>query len=239
MTVLSPSPKKETANCITWLPTRRARPCEVFSERGELLWQAQYDLWGSLRHQHIKQQPHWRGQKPTAKCNLRFQGQQYDAESGLHYNRHRYYDPETAQYISPDPIGLAGGLNPQAYVHNPTGWVDPLGLCECKIGRKGAFNQAKRDSGIPRSQQPDSVNHVPLTDMNGKSILGSDGKPIMTREYTYTRADGSKVVIQDHSAGHKFGQGGIGDQGSHFNVRPIENTRTGSVPGTLGHYPFD
>jgi len=55
-------------------------------------------------------------------------GQFYDAESGLHYNRHRYYDPETAQYLSPDPIGLQGGLTPQAYVHNPTGWVDPFGL---------------------------------------------------------------------------------------------------------------
>ena len=61
----------------------------------------------------------------------------------------------------------------------------------------------------------------------------------MTREYTYTRGDGSKVVIQDHSAGHRFGQQGIGDQGPHFNVRPIENTRTGSVLGTLDHYPFN
>ena len=74
---------------------------------------------------------------------------------------------------------------------------------------------------------------------NGKAILGADGKPIMTREYTFTRPDGSKVVIQDHSAGHSFGQGGVGDQGPHFNVRPPENTRTGSVPGTQPHYPFD
>nr|WP_261170040.1 RHS repeat-associated core domain-containing protein [Serratia fonticola] len=42
---------------------------------------------------------------------LRFQGQYFDAESGLHYNRYRYYSPETARFITPDPIGLAGGLN--------------------------------------------------------------------------------------------------------------------------------
>ncbi|ERK14293.1 Rhs family protein [Serratia fonticola AU-P3(3)] len=59
---------------------------------------------------------------------LRFQGQYFDAESGLHYNRYRYYSPETARFITPDPIGLAGGLNQTQYVPNPTGWVDPLGL---------------------------------------------------------------------------------------------------------------
>ena len=50
---------------------------------------------------------------------------------GLHYNRFRYYDPETAQYISPDPIGLAGGDRPYGYVHNPISWVDPLELAGC------------------------------------------------------------------------------------------------------------
>jgi hypothetical protein len=60
----------------------------------------------------------------------------------------------------------------------------------------------------------------------------------MTREYVFTRPDNSQVIIQDHSAGHRFGQGGVGDQGPHFNVRPPENTRTGRVPGTSEHYPF-
>ncbi|WP_317246743.1 MULTISPECIES: RHS repeat-associated core domain-containing protein [Pseudomonas chlororaphis group] len=61
-------------------------------------------------------------------CPIRFPGQYYDEESGLHYNRHRYYDPETAQYLSPDPLGLGGGTRPQGYVDNPLSWVDPLGL---------------------------------------------------------------------------------------------------------------
>jgi RHS repeat-associated protein len=104
--------------------------------------------------------------------------------------------------------------------------------------RRGAFQKAKRDLDIPRNQQPNGVKRVPMTDKSGKSILGPDGKPIMTREYTYTRSDGSKVVVQEHSAGHKFGEGGVGDQGPHFNIRPIENTRTGTVPGTQEHYPF-
>lgn len=105
-------------------------------------------------------------------------------------------------------------------------------------GRRGALNEAKRDLGIPRSQHPDSVTRTRMTRRDGSLVLGPDGKPIMTREYTYTRPDGSKVVIQDHSAGHQFGEDGVGDQGPHFNVRPPENTRTGSVPGTREHYEY-
>ncbi|MFP1787071.1 RHS repeat-associated core domain-containing protein, partial [Lonsdalea quercina] len=58
-------------------------------------------------------------------------GQLRDSESGLCYNRFRYYDPAGGGYISPDPIGLRGGLNLYAYVKNPLTWIDPLGLAGC------------------------------------------------------------------------------------------------------------
>lgn len=78
-----------------------------------------------------------------------------------------------------------------------------------------------------------------MTDKYGDPVLNTSTKqPIWTREYQYTRSDGSKIVIQDHSVEHQYGQGGIGDQGSHINIRPSNNTRTGSVPGTLDHYDF-
>uniref|UniRef100_UPI002448F637 RHS repeat-associated core domain-containing protein n=1 Tax=Pseudomonas fluorescens TaxID=294 RepID=UPI002448F637 len=60
-----------------------------------------------------------------------FQGQYFDPESGLHYNRHRYYNPDVGRYLTPDPVKLAGGINAYQYVPNPTGWVDPLGLSKC------------------------------------------------------------------------------------------------------------
>ncbi|MFJ5539862.1 RHS repeat-associated core domain-containing protein [Vreelandella titanicae] len=73
-----------------------------------------------------------RGQNQRAVRNvtqpIRFQGQWHDEESGLYYNRHRYYDPQQGRYISQDPIGLQGGTNLYGYVTNPTGAVDPLGL---------------------------------------------------------------------------------------------------------------
>jgi hypothetical protein len=108
------------------------------------------------------------------------------------------------------------------------------------LTRRAAFRRAKRDAGIPTAKNPDEVRRVPMTDKNGKPILGDDKKPIITREYVFKSKDGKEIVIQDHGAGHSFGApGGKGDQTPHFNVRPGENTRTGKVPGTDAHYPFD
>ncbi|HCQ9959232.1 TPA: type IV secretion protein Rhs [Acinetobacter baumannii] len=60
--------------------------------------------------------------------NIHFQGQYFDGETGLHYNRYHYYSPYLARFISKDPSGLLGGYNIYVYAPNPVGWVDPFGL---------------------------------------------------------------------------------------------------------------
>ena len=102
--------------------------------------------------------------------------------------------------------------------------------------RKGAFNSAKRDAGISVLQQPYDVKYEPMRNAEyegGHIIKDENGDIILTREYYFKNNSRETVIIQDHSAGHKKG-----GRGSHFNVRPEHNTRTGHVPGTNNHYPF-
>ena len=213
-------------------------PYMMTDELGEVVWEATYKAWGET------QEVIARVSKATgvvAGNAVRFQGQQFDEESGLHYNRHRYYDTTTGRFISHDPIGLAGGFNLYQYAPTPTQWIDPLGLvrcsCDCSQFRRASLRDIRRQLGIPMSQQPISQKMVPLTDSAGARILGDDKQPIMTRELTY-QVNGKNVIIQDHSAGHFFGEGGVGDQPSHHNVRPEDRPRTGAVDGMSDHYYF-
>jgi RHS repeat-associated protein len=96
-------------------------PQELTDYSGEIMWSAKYRAYGNLVALDVSEIDN----------PLRFQGQYFDAETGLHYNRHRYYNPGTGRFLTPDPIKLAGGLNSYQYVTNPTGWVDPLGLHQC------------------------------------------------------------------------------------------------------------
>jgi len=59
---------------------------------------------------------------------FRYQGQYEDIETGLYYNRFRYYSSETGSYLSQDPIGLAGGINLYNYVIDSNSYLDVLGL---------------------------------------------------------------------------------------------------------------
>jgi RHS repeat-associated protein len=95
-------------------------PTELVDDRGDVAWRQETTLWGETVGLVAQR----------ADTPLRFPGQYFDAETGLHYNYLRYYDPVAARYASPDPMGLFGGPSPHGYVHNPTGWTDALGLTE-------------------------------------------------------------------------------------------------------------
>lgn len=94
-------------------------PVEMYNALGEKTWEAVYDIRGKIRKLE---------NGSLNDCPFRYQGQYEDVETGLYYNRFRYYDPNGGVYCSSDPISILGGLNTYAYVHDPNGWVDVFGL---------------------------------------------------------------------------------------------------------------
>jgi RHS repeat-associated protein len=97
------------------------RPFALADEQGRIVWRARLDDWGRLLE----------AQGEAGAQPIRFPGQWEDPETGLVYNRHRFYDPETGRYLEPDPLGLAGGWNTYLYASgNPMRHTDPLGLTD-------------------------------------------------------------------------------------------------------------
>lgn len=123
-------------------------PRELVTQDGAaVIWRQDLDLWGGDQNAATRKYAANTDSAPGS-CPIRFQGQWYDAESGLYYNNHRYYDPDATQYISPDPIGLHGGARPQGYVANPNNFIDPSGLAGCSERLRANLMD---DMGMPRS----------------------------------------------------------------------------------------
>jgi RHS repeat-associated protein len=128
-------------------------PREVTAEDGGITWQATYRAWGNTASVHweavgtesaadpgLDRAANNASLSEAARDDsglqpLRFQGQYFDSETGLHYNRFRYYDPDCGRFVTQDPIGLAGGDNPSQYALSPTSAIDPLGLCSTALNK--------------------------------------------------------------------------------------------------------
>lgn len=124
-------------------------PLELTDAQGHIAWAADYKVWGEATLRSLPSQatgtdgmagPRRQGHGPDAISPMRlaapplieqpfrFQGQQFDEETGLHYNRFRYYDSVVRRFVSQDPIGLLGGVNSFTYAPSPNNWIDPFGL---------------------------------------------------------------------------------------------------------------
>ena len=104
-------------DCFSIVSDYLGTPMQAYDKQGDKVWEQELDIYGRQR------------KRPSAFIPFKYQGQYEDAETGLYYNRFRYYDPNGGSYISQDPIGLAGG-NPTlyAYVSDVNCWNDVLGL---------------------------------------------------------------------------------------------------------------
>jgi RHS repeat-associated protein len=113
-------------------------PRELVDQHGHVVWRANYLAWGAAEITDTA----------GVDCPARFPGQWFDAESQLHYNRFRYYDPAIGRFISPDPTRLMGGINQYAYAANPVNWIDPFGLQGGGAGGGGCFDTDITDDEI-------------------------------------------------------------------------------------------
>ncbi|MBD8720514.1 RHS repeat-associated core domain-containing protein, partial [Pseudomonas fluorescens] len=202
-------------------------PQELTNPEGEIVWSAHYRAYGEIARLDVRKIDN----------PLRFQGQYFDAESGLHYNRHRYYNPDIGRYLTPDPVKLAGGINAYRYVLNPTGWVDPLGLSTCPGGDgcnpthvaddpgkyakvhegdtelpKGAYSELSRNGAFKRAKAIGGVPQTQHPTLVRKVKITDQYQHTEGRVYIFELQE-RQIEIREHSLGHKKG-----NLGPHFNT---------------------
>jgi RHS repeat-associated protein len=172
-------------------------PREITDTDGHLVWTANYAAWGKavtanpprriLTRQGNTVAEVIEEQAEPLQCNLRFQGQYADAESGLHYNRFRYYEPEVGRFASQDPISLLGGDNLYRYAFNPTNWTDPLGLSPCVARQVGRTR-------IIGTGQVTSAGHDQLSELIANKLAMSGKFTEVYINRAYSTATGSQTV---------------------------------------------
>ncbi|UQA59977.1 RHS repeat-associated core domain-containing protein [Polyangium aurulentum] len=151
-------------------------PLMFVDERGGPAWWGELDAWGEAFVETAETVNPWR-----------FPGQYADVETGLFYNRFRYYDPSSGRYISQDPVGLLGDLNLYSYVHDPLIWADPFGLGPLlpREGQVGTFDELRQ-----LSTKGDKLarHHVP-----------NHGYMQQSQAPGYTRGNGIAILVEDFS----------------------------------------
>ena len=153
-----------------------------------------------------------------------FQGQYYDHETGLAYNRFRYYDPELGRYISEDPIRFASGtLALHSYVEDSNSWVDVLGLSSYKKSSKSLLKKAK----LPRKGK---MRFIPSKSdlMRGKLSTQKVGNEtgfvdkfgnVWLKGTSRTNGEAFEWDVQlTKTRGELFKRSGLSSDGKHLNV---------------------
>jgi RHS repeat-associated protein len=190
-------------------------PNVMFDGNGNKTWEADLDIYGRVRT--------FAG-RSLNECPFRYQGQYEDSETGLYYNRFRYYDPDIGNYLSQDPIRLAGGDKLYAYVHDPNSWIDVLGLSNNyprqSNGRFGNNPNPKlpKPSTHGNSNLSTATNYLYAKyDKDGNFLKwGKTDNP--TGRYSTPELDGGKIEI-------------LGEGGSITDIKRLERELAEKMPG--------
>ena len=192
-------------------------PRFITNNKAEVVWENQADVYG---YEEPEAEPEF-NKENTFTQPIRFQGQYLDEESGLHYNRYRYYSPKQQRFINQNPIGLVGGINHYQYAPTPVSWVDPFGLL-CKEGVKklskmigdivDPATKAKILKIAKDSSPADArTGNIKVTRPNGENRLeheySIESMDVDNGKITLTREVGDKVIettmsIEQFVGGH-------------------------------------
>ncbi|HDX5344340.1 TPA: RHS domain-containing protein [Citrobacter sedlakii] len=196
-------------------------PQALTDEDGKLHWRQDVETWGETRSEYADEEGNrWRkkwGGAPEE--NLRFAGQYLDRETGLHYNTFRYYAPDMGRFITPDPIGLAGGINLYQYAPIPLSWIDPLGLDVIRVyhytskdGYNGIMGSGTIKTKDPGARAKGSIQGKPqgvyVTTLSPDELKSSGlrGKMGLTKEksthFISFEIESSKVKRVDRQNGY-------------------------------------
>jgi RHS repeat-associated protein len=167
-------------------------PRDVVDSGGNLRWSALYSTWGCVKASRGDLQD----------FPIRFPGQYHDDETGLHYSRFRYYDPRHGRFLSPDPLGLYGGLNEYAYALNPIGWIDPLGLIVVYRNLRSDEDPSKGLSAVQPGRDMSPAGHVmngSRDNFKGSQYISTTTDPAVAEQWrkegqTQVRFDTDRVV---------------------------------------------
>lgn len=144
--------------------SRTPLPLALLDARGDIAWSGSYDDWGRLTE----------ASEFSLTPPVRFPGQYFDAETGFHYSLFRYYNPVAGQFISPDALGIVGGLNDFVYAPDPVNWYDPFGL-KCKaVGCRDAKRRV-RDK-VRRMRENMSEGDLRFTAYSAAEVITRSGR---------------------------------------------------------------
>jgi RHS repeat-associated protein len=147
-----PIAERGAGNWLHYVHELNGAPEEIVDGEGRIVTRASHSAFGVWR---------WSQSTTDVAVPFRFPGQLEDAETGLLYNRYRTYDPETGRFLTPDPIGLDGGLNLYGYGPNPVAWIDPMGWRHHMTVTRAprGFNAAHASARTPGGPQYQSGMH--------------------------------------------------------------------------------
>ena len=168
-------------------------PLQAFDNNGNKVWEQELDIFGRKRR---------KGNNNSSFIPFKYQGQYEDVETGLYYNRFRYYDSCIGNYISQDPIRLASNsVNLYSYISDSNSWLDIFGLFGSGKGTHTATINIYNSDGSLKPENPISIKSGDMTDAERslgfpQSTLATHTEARAVKRYPLTDGERMEIIGQ-------------------------------------------